>query len=579
MVSSNGSESRVDVLVVGAGPAGLMCGNALACAGVNVRIVDKRPIRVAAGQADGIQPRTIESYGLADRLHSKAALMVMAAFYNPGPKGIERIGRVPDVTAPTARYPYKATLHQGEIEAIFLDSMKKEGLEVERPIVPIDLQISDDPRELEDPHAYPVKVVLKHLDKAVDYDTEIVRAKFVVGTDGAHSWVRKALGFSMDGEQTDFIWGVLDIVPSEDSDFPDARNKAAIHSTNGSCMIIPREGDMIRLYIQLSNTDAVNPATGRVDPGHYNPQRLMEVANKTLQPYTINAVSDQIEWWTIYQIGHRVASKFTAHERVFIAGDACHTHSPKAGQGMNAGMNDSHNLAWKLTHVLRNWADMSLLKTYEFERRKYAQDLIAFDKEFSTLFSAKLRGDSEGQGPTFEEFIGGGTVRPVTVTDLSHQAAAENLIIGQRLLPHVLIRAADSREFNIQDLAPSDSRFKLFVFTGEHADQVASFLERPEGFFNKRRDAYNVITVLQGEKRTVDHLAVPPVLRPHWTKVLLDDTDVTGTRGGQIHERYGISRTAGAIVVVRPDGYVGTIAPLDQLTVLDDYFGRFMLSA
>jgi len=234
---------------------------------------------------------------------------------------------------------------------------------------------------------------------------------------------------------------------------------------------------------------------------------------------------------------------------------------------------------------------MSLLKTYEFERRKYAQDLIAFDKEFSTLFSAKLRGDSEGQGPTFEEFIGtfqkhgnfssgvGVQYAPSTVTDLSHQAAAENLIIGQRLLPHVLIRAADSREFNIQDLAPSDSRFKLFVFTGEHADQVASFLERPEGFFNKRRDAYNVITVLQGEKRTVDHLAVPPVLRPHWTKVLLDDTDVTGTRGGQIHERYGISRTAGAIVVVRPDGYVGTIAPLDRLTVLDDYFGRFMLSA
>ncbi|KAF8262324.1 FAD binding domain-containing protein [Lactarius quietus] len=575
MVSLN--ESRVDVLVLGAGPAGLMCGNALACAGVNVRIVDKRrvPIRVAAGQADGIQPRTIESYGLADRLHSKAALMVMAAFYNPGPKGIERIGRVPDVTAPTARYPYKATLHQREIE----------------PIVPIALQMSDDPKELEDPHAYPVKIVLKHLAKAAGDDTEIVRAKFVVGADGAHSWVRKALGFSMDGKQTDFIWGVLDIVPSEDSDFPDTRNKAAIHSTNGSCMIIPREGDMIRLYIQLSNTDAVNPATGRVDPGHYNPQRLMEVANKTLQPYTINVASDQIHWWTIYQIGHRVASKFTAHERVFIAGDACHTHSPKAGQGMNAGMNDSHNLAWKLTHVLRSWADISLLKTYEFERRKYAQDLIAFDKEFSTLFSSKLRGDSEGQGPIFEEFLGtfqkhgdfssgvGVQYAPSVVTDPSHQAAAENLIIGQRLLPHVLVRAADAREFNIQDLAPSDSRFKLFVFPGEHVDKVASFLERPEGFFNKRRDAYSIITVLQGDKTTVDHLAMPPVLRPHWTKVLLDDTDVTGTRGGQIHERYGICRKAGAIVVVRPDGYVSTVAPLDQLTVLDDYFGRFVPSA
>ena len=86
----------------------------------------------------------------------------------------------------------------------------------------------------------------------------------------------------------------------------------------------------------------------------------------------------------IYKVGHRVASKFTAYERVFIAGDACHTHSPKAGQGMNAGMNDSHNLgsfvqsalsvypaandvpAWKLAHVLRGWADISLLKTVRY---------------------------------------------------------------------------------------------------------------------------------------------------------------------------------------------------------------------
>ncbi|KAF8270632.1 FAD binding domain-containing protein [Lactarius quietus] len=587
------SESHVDVLILGAGPAGVMCGNALARAGVNVRIVDKRPIRVAAGQADGIQPRTIEvlqSYGLADRLHSKAALMVMAAFYNPGPEGIECIGRVPDVTAPTARYPYEATLHQGEIEAIFLDSMKKEGLQVERPIVPIALQISEDPRELADPHAYPVKVVLKHLAKESGDDTEIVRAKFVVGTDGAHSWVRKTLGISMDGEQTDFVWGVVDIVPSEDTDFPDIRNKSAIHSRNGSCMVIPREGDKVRLYIQLSDTDAVNPQTGRVDLGRYDPKRLMEVASKSFRPYIIDTAPDQIDWWTIYQIGQRVASRFTTHERVFIAGDACHTHSPKAGQGMNASMNDTHNLAWKLTHVIRGWADISLLKTYEFERRKYARDLIAFDKEFSALFSEKLREDGEGHGPTYEEFIGafqnygnfssgvGVHYTPSAVTDPLHQAVAENLVIGQRLLPHVLVRAADAREVNIQDLASSDSRFKLFVFPGEHAPKIASFLERPEGFFNKRRDAYSVVTVLHGDKTTINYLAVPRVLRPHWTKVLLDDTDVTGTRGGQIHERYGISRTAGAVVVVRPDGYVGFVAPLDQLAVLDDYFGRFMLS-
>ncbi|KAI0296545.1 FAD binding domain-containing protein [Multifurca ochricompacta] len=571
----------------------VFCANALVRAGLNVRVIDKRPVKVAAGQADGIQPRTIEvlqSYGLADKVLSQAAFMIMAAFYNPGPNGIECIGRVPDVTAPTARYPYEVTLHQGAIEGIFLDSMKKEGLEVERPIIPVSLQISEDPKALADPHAYPVKVVLKHLDWESGEDTETVRAKFVVGADGAHSWVRKTLGISMDGEQTDFVWGVIDITPSEKTDFPDTRNKSAIHSVNGSCMIIPREGDKIRLYIQLSNKDAVDPETGRVNLHRYDPKRLLDVAKDTFKPFTMDAALDKVEWWTIYQIGQRVASRFTTNERVFIAGDACHTHSPKAGQGMNASMNDTHNLAWKLTHVLRGWADISLLKTYEFERRKYAQDLISFDKTFSALFSEKIGDDSKGHGPTHEEFIGafqdygnfssgvGVHYAPSQIIEPTYQAAASNLIIGQRLLPHVLVRAADAREVNIQDLAPADTRFKLFVFPGEHTQTVAAYLDNSQRFFYKRRDAFDVITILQGTKSTVNYLGVPLVLRSHWTKVLLDDTDITGSRGGRIHERYGIDRFAGALVVVRPDGYVGTVAPLDKLATLDTYFSGFMLS-
>ena len=86
-----------------------------------------------------------------------------------------------------------------------------------------------------------------------------------------------------DDQLKDFVWGVVDIVPSEVTDFPDTRNKSAIHSRNGSCMVIPREGDKIRLYIQLSDTDAVNPQTGRVDLGRYDPKRLMEVANELIE--------------------------------------------------------------------------------------------------------------------------------------------------------------------------------------------------------------------------------------------------------------------------------------------------------
>ncbi|KAI0364365.1 hypothetical protein BV20DRAFT_956369 [Pilatotrama ljubarskyi] len=598
-------ESEVDVLVIGAGPTGVMCANALAMAGVNVRIIDQRPANVAAGQADGIQPRTIEvlqSYGLGERLLREGNQMHMAAFYNPSPSGgIERTGRAPDVTAPTARYPFKVTLRQEAIEAIFLDSMKAHGVVVERPIVPTSIEMSASEEELKDPNAHPVKVILKHLDPPQQHgDSEIVRAKFVVGADGAHSWVRKSLGISMDGEQTEYIWGVVDIVP--ETDFPDIRCKCAVHSRNGSCMVVPREGDLVRLYVQLSDRDVVDPATGRVDKSKMGPEKLLQVAQKSFEPFEIKNTGD-FGWWTIYIIGQRVAAKYSVNERVFIAGDACHTHSPKAGQGMNASMNDTHNLAWKLTHVLRGWADLSLLKTYEFERRKYAQDLIDFDKKFSKLFSGKPRTQENQDGITHEEFLEafqtfgaftsgiGVHYLPSAITDNQHQSYASKLTVGERMVPHVFIRAADARPYEIQDLLPSDTRFKILVFVGNvvdtaQAERVKALAEEigsPGSFYHRfgRGDpakVFDILSISSAKKEDVNYTDLPRLFRQHWSKVLLDDVDMYARVGGGGYEAYGIDPQEGAIVVVRPDGYVGIVAPLGRLQDVDVYFSSFMVS-
>ncbi|KAI5120431.1 hypothetical protein M0805_009893 [Coniferiporia weirii] len=603
-------ESNVDVLIIGAGPAGLMASNGLSKAGVNVRVVDKRQKKVAAGQADGIQPRTIEvfqSYGLAERLLREANQMHMAAFYNPAPNGgIVRDGRAPDVTAPTARFPFEVTLHQGAIEAIFLDSMRERGLEVTRPIEPVEITLDDREEILADPNSYPVKVTLKHLeDEGSTEETEIVHAKYVLGADGAHSWVRKELGFTMDGEQTDYVWGVVDIIPT--TDFPDIRNRTAIHSNNGSCMIIPREGDVVRLYIQLSDEDAkeVLNARGRIDKTRWNPERLMEVAKRSFKPYFIDFPGG-VEWWTLYIIGQRVASNFSKKERIFIAGDACHTHSPKAGQGMNASMNDSHNLVWKLTHVLRGWADPSVLKTYEFERRKYAQDLINFDKKFSALFSGKPRTEDNQDGVSHEEFLaafqtfGGFTsgigihYPPSAITNATPQSLATNLNIGTRMPPQIVLRAADARPFELQDLLPSDTRFKLVVFAGDldveaQAAKVSAFAEAAAGetgFLTKYgkvaaggwADVFGIVTVLVGKKEKANFTSVPAVLRSHWSRVFIDDVDMKGASGGAAYKTFGIS-PEGAVIVVRPDGYIGTVASLEDAKALDGYFAGFLKSS
>ncbi|KAK7681578.1 hypothetical protein QCA50_015311 [Cerrena zonata] len=585
-------ESHVDVLVIGAGPAGLMCAQGLQRAGVNVRIIDKRPKKVPAGQADGIRPRTIE---------------VLQGFYNPSPKGgIERTGRAADVTAPTARYPFVVTLHQGAIESIFLDAMREMGLEVDRPIVPTALRLSTDEEVLKDPNSYAVTTTLRHLDVEGEGETEVVHAKYVVGADGAHSWVRKTMGIDMDGEQTDYIWGVVDLVP--ETDFPDIRNRCAIHSNNGSCMIIPREGDKVRFYIQLSEKDVVvDRATGRVDKEHtkIGPEELLEVGRKSLSPYKIDKVGD-FGWWTIYVIGQRVASKFSVDERVFIAGDACHTHSPKAGQGMNASMNDTHNLIWKLTHVLRGWADISLLKTYEFERRKYAQDLIDFDKKFAKLFSGKPRSEDNQNGVSHEEFLEAfqtfgsfssgigiryspsSTPTIPSIVEPKHQCVSDRLTVGMRMLPHVFIRAADARPYELHDLLPANTKWKLLVFTGDigagntkqiqRISQLAEELGGNDGFLKKYSDgAFDILTICATEKGQVNYTDVPKVLRPHWSSVLLDDTDMFSRTGGKGYEYFGLDPNNGGIVVVRPDGYVGFLTPLDGIKDLEAYFDGFMV--
>ncbi|KAF8892176.1 FAD binding domain-containing protein [Infundibulicybe gibba] len=606
MPTSLVKESDVDVLVIGAGPAGLMACNALAKAGVNVRIIDKRPNKVAAGQADGIQPRTIEvlqSYGLAEALLKEANQIHMAAFYNPGADGgIEFTDRVPDVTASSARYPFEATLHQGAIESLFLDSMRLMGIEVDRPTVPASIQISEKQAELKDASAYPIRVVLKHLEGG-QFDTEILHAKFVIGADGAHSWVRKSFDIAMEGEQTNFVWGVLDIVP--ETDFPDIRNKSAIHSNNGSCMVIPREGDKVRLYIQLGADDAAAIANGRLNKDTIGPHQLLDIARKSFYPYTITTPKS-FDWWTIYSItpivGQRVASKYSIQDRIFIAGDACHTHSPKAGQGMNASMNDTHNLAWKLAQVIRGDADISLLKTYESERRTYAQELIAFDKNFAKMFSVKLKTEQNQDGITHADFLKafqayGGFTSGIgihygesPIVRGTHQQHAMGITIGQRMPPQILLRAANARPIELQDLLPSDSRFKILIFAGDTSqiaqlrrlESLAEEITQPHHFLRKCSPTaqpsalFEILCISSARKDTVRYNDLPPLFRSHWSSVLIDDCDVRGKQGGDAYHNFGIKPAGDTIVVVRPDGYVGTLAPFNRLHDLDEYFLSFL---
>jgi hypothetical protein len=150
-------------------------------------------------------------------------------------------------------------------------------------------------------------------------------------------------------------------------------------------MVIPRENKLVRLYIQLTS---VKPdGSNRFDRSQITPKHIIEAAQKIIAPYKLDY--KYCDWWTAYQIGQRVGTKFDHRNRVFLAGDAVHTHSPKAGQGMNVSMQDTYNLGWKLGLVVKGIAKPEILKTYQSERRRVAQDLIEFDHKFSRLFSGR----------------------------------------------------------------------------------------------------------------------------------------------------------------------------------------------
>lgn len=258
----------------------------------------------------------------------------------------------------------------------------------------------------------------------------------------------------------------MDMIPR--TDFPDIRKKATIRSTAGNILIIPREGDsnnLTRFYIELP------PGTNPKDVKLENLQRQAQII---FHPYKVDFV--ETVWWSAYAIGQRHADFFHKNHRVFLAGDACHTHSPKAGQGMNVSLQDGYNIGWKLGEVLTGLAVPDILKTYVLEREKVAIDLINFDRYFSKLFSSSSSGKTVTPAEFQEGFTKSGKytagltakydVSPITAALESTQLTS-NVVVGMRLPSAQVVRFCDSKPMQLMQSLKSDGRWRVIVFGGD----------------------------------------------------------------------------------------------------------------
>ena len=657
-------ESKCDLLIIGAGPSGLMAATWAARCGIHARVVDKRGTKIFNGQADGLQCRSLEifdSLGFADRVLKESNHMLEICFWNPDETGrIRRTDRIPDTLPGISRFQ-EVTLHQGRIERFFLDSLKEHSnIEIERGVLPEQLEV--DHSKAEDEHAHPIKIKIRHLDndEAAPFQnntnvpdglfrsslakddtddlirksrgkggtTEIIHSKFMIGCDGAHSWTRRQLGFHMQGEQTDHIWGVLDIVPI--TDFPDIRMRCAVRSAeSGTVMVIPRENKLVRLYIQLNE---VNSAGQQFDRSKITPKTILKAAQKIMSPYQL--AFDYCDWWTAYQIGQRVGNSFSCDDRVFLAGDAIHTHSPKAGQGMNVSMQDTYNLGWKIGLVVKGLAKRSILRTYQSERRRIAQDLTAFDQQLSRMYSgrpAKNAADEAGISVTeFKDVVEKGNLfasglavdygASVLVAKLGDSAGqgdgtdvepringmnkligkqelASNIRLGKRFPSFQVLNQSDARPWQFGHFLKSDSRFRIIVLAGNIKDEkqwerlqvFGCSLAKPDSVIRRFTPSVkpidSVIEILMihsAPRQEVELLDLHEIFHPfdekrgwNYEKVFVDDTSYHEGHG-EAYKNYGVDRDRGCVVIARPDQYVGWIGELEDIDDIDRYFSEVL---
>ncbi|KAF2873777.1 FAD binding domain-containing protein [Massariosphaeria phaeospora] len=580
---------KVEVLICGSGSAGILAGTWLARYNIPCTILERRPGPMEIGQADGVQCRTVEiydSFGLAEEVLREAYHILEVAFWgHDGKGGIERKSRTVDTEKGLSHMPH-VILNQARMNGLMLGAMEKssggkQGVEYGYEVKSVEVN----EQRARDPEAYCVRVVAEK-----DGVEEVFLAKYVLGCDGAHSIVRKSLGFQMIGDTSDTVWGVMDMYPR--TNFPDIRRKSTLHSPSGNLLIIPREGSsLVRFYIQLP------PGRPAKDVQLAD---LQATAQHIFQPYTIDFAATL--WWSAYAIGQRLASHFHAHHRVFLTGDACHTHSPKAGQGMNASLQDGYNIGWKLGHVLRGFAPPSLLRTYVLERGKTAADLIAFDREFARSFGA--RGDSEGKfARLFVEsgrYMAGLTARygesEVTDAGRSRQGVAGGAPVGMRFPSAQVVRFCDCKAVQLQGVLVSDGRWRVVVFAGDigngdskkKLDKLAIFLEPlARRFTPPASDIDSLlepIAVLSSKFLETEQEHVPGYFWPatgKWGirdlhKVYIDDEHPNAGHG-HAYEKYGVDPNVGAVVVVRPDQYVAKVTCLDDFEGIQKFFEGFLV--
>ncbi|KAL4899370.1 hypothetical protein BDW74DRAFT_163547 [Aspergillus multicolor] len=601
-----------DLLVIGAGPAGLMAACWASQYGMSTRIIDAKGHRTKTGHADGIHSRTLEildSFGIVDPIMRRGVHEIEMSYWGVNketsklecqqrarsqPEGLSRFGQM--------------LLNQGEVEQILIDYIESMGR------IKIERQKRAEKIYFTDHESHPVTVettgqrtdrmaqVLQNGDSDASSQgnaqaTEVIQARYVVGCDGAKSLVREQLDVPLEAKSTNSMWGVIDIVPI--TDFPDIRQSCAIHSDQfGSVMTAPREDRLVRFYIQLKGDDELDKKA--MAQTEESPDALIQLIQRIMKPYSLTY--KYCDWYSVYPIKQGLVKNYQVKNRVFLAGDAAHTHSPKAGQGMNVSIQDTYNLVWKLGSVITGALSPKILETYELERHPIAEELMRMDSELVQTYEQQNAPISEVSKVRreFSGFMSGVevTYRPnlliASKDDDKQPAHARQIKLGRRLTTVPVVNQADGSTVQLAKVLPSNGAWRLVVFAGdlrqsEGVKRLEAFADafkdqshcprlRKESTSDLKGMVLEAILIHKSPRTFIKLLDLPEMFHPFderlgwdYGKAFADDATY-GQGSGGAYAEYGIDKRKGCVVLCRPDQHVAWVGGLEEVSDLDAYF-------
>ena len=471
-------------------------------------------------------------------------------------------GRGGDRTLGSGRetlFDFALVLRQMYQEEVFRAALAERGVRVEEPWEVVGLRVDDGVAA----DGCRVTARLRNLSG----QEKAIRCKYLIGADGGRSTVRRLCDIPFDGSSSEDKWVRIDGVI--ETDLPKPRTYCAIES--------PTHGNVLWAALDHGATRIGFAFTKDREKGYevFDEEAAVKEAQAAVKPFKLHF--KQVDWWTIYIVGQRVARTFSHKDCVFLVGDACHTHSSGAAQGMNTGIHDAVNLAWKLSLVLQAKATPNLLHSYEAERKPNVEKLINYDKDISRLMTMQLplnwKGDpntdpnevlgvvmkeaasfSSGLGIDFKESIL--NVRGSFICGDGAMAAAP----GKRVPDVQLLSPATFETTRMHKITRNIGLFYTVVFSGDPAASQTTTEYR------YLANAVSRSSLFADKSLPLSWLTISATDAPSAYELLGGDPlgKVYFDPDGVAHERFGVDTSQGAIFVFRPDGWIGTAAKLSD---------------